>query len=285
MIFISNAVINMQETPGIIADVWANVPVNAYTPVGVLFIATDTLILYRNDGIAWQPVGSGGGAADIDTVLGVGNTAINKMQIFQDAPGDHNLQLDKNGLWVNDYTTGEKARVEKNIIYVSDAPGDFFAGIFASPGGGCYVVARTDKYGLFMDAAGQQIYYYEYTSGNRLNLIFPSGLTSNWDINFPQDSGTVQLQSIYGGSIDLTSSNYTLLQPNQYLDVIAVGTGNIVCDNMSTWPDGSTVNICVSSSGFNFTYVGTFKGNTNINKEGLYILQVVSGIVYCSDPA
>lgn len=285
MITFNNSVVNAGETPAIAADVWANVPLNNQVPIGFLYLATDTLILYRNDGTAWQPVSGGGGAAGIDTVLAINPTAISKTQYFEDGAGNLNLQLNENGINLNDFVLGKLLQLLTDGVLITDTASDFFAYLYSAPGVESYLILSTDKYRISVEPAIQSIQFLDRTVSKFCRLTFPNTPTADRTINIPDEDGTIQLKQIYGGQIDLILTNYTLLQPNQYLDVIATGVGNIICDNMATWPDGSTVNICVSSAGFTFNYVGTFKGNQTINKEGLYILQVVAGVVYCSDPA
>lgn len=288
MITFNNSVINAGETPAIIAGLWADAPVNAQTPIGTIYITTDTLLIYRNDGTAWQPLAAGGSAPDINTVLGVGNTALDKTQVFTDLSSNYELALSKVLIVLRDYLTNEYASIDKNNIAVADVSGDFAAGLFSLAGVQSQVYARTDKYRFLIDPAVQEIRFDDFAGGGFMRLKFPNIAANTYDITFPTETGTVKLIDIYGGNIDLSAGNYSLTTQayNQYFDVIATGAGNINCDNMQAWPDGSEVKICVNATGFNFVYtLGTFAGNATINKQGLYTLKIVANTIYCSDPA
>jgi hypothetical protein len=57
---------------------------------GRLFVATDTLILYRDNGSAWAMIGGGGGSQNLDSVLLIGNVSSQGI-LLQD--GGNNLFL------------------------------------------------------------------------------------------------------------------------------------------------------------------------------------------------
>lgn len=72
-IVLSNGVTNINGTPGINSDVFANRPAATDVALGSIYIATDTGVIYQSNGVSWSTLGGGGGPTPgIDDVLAVG---------------------------------------------------------------------------------------------------------------------------------------------------------------------------------------------------------------------
>lgn len=72
-IVLSNGVTNINGTPGINSDVFANRPAATDVALGSIYIATDTGVIYQSNGASWSTLGGGGGPTPgIDSVLAVG---------------------------------------------------------------------------------------------------------------------------------------------------------------------------------------------------------------------
>lgn len=71
-IILNNGVTNVNGTPGINSDLFANRPAATDTAAGSIFIATDTGTIYQSDGATWSTIGGGGSTPGIDSVLAVG---------------------------------------------------------------------------------------------------------------------------------------------------------------------------------------------------------------------
>ena len=69
-IILDNSVKNLYQSPGIITDIFANIPGSA--TYGTIFIASDTGDMYSFDGITWNSIGGGGSTPGIDSVLAIG---------------------------------------------------------------------------------------------------------------------------------------------------------------------------------------------------------------------
>lgn len=53
----NNGIANIRQTPGIMANTFANRPNAADVAIGTLFIATDSGAIYRSDGATWLSLG------------------------------------------------------------------------------------------------------------------------------------------------------------------------------------------------------------------------------------
>jgi len=72
-IVLNNGVTNINGTPGINSDVFANRPAATDVAPGSIYIATDTGVIYQSNGVTWSTIGGGGGPTPgIDSVLAVG---------------------------------------------------------------------------------------------------------------------------------------------------------------------------------------------------------------------
>jgi hypothetical protein len=71
-IVLSNGVTNINGTPGINSDVFANRPAATDVAPGSIYIATDTGVIYQSNGATWSTIGGGGSTPGIDSVLAVG---------------------------------------------------------------------------------------------------------------------------------------------------------------------------------------------------------------------
>ena len=70
MISFNNGVANVDQTPGIAANTFANRPTATIVAIGSVYIATDTGNMYRSNGTTWSSIGGGGGETPtIDQVL------------------------------------------------------------------------------------------------------------------------------------------------------------------------------------------------------------------------
>lgn len=98
----NNGVTNIRQTPGIIANIFANQPGASDVANGTLFIATDTGAIYRSDGASWIGIG-GGSAPDLQTVLTAGNTSSLGFQLFVSgaAPNAFTLHDPGTSTWAN----------------------------------------------------------------------------------------------------------------------------------------------------------------------------------------
>jgi hypothetical protein len=72
-IILNNGVTNINSTPGINSDIFANRPAATDVATGTIFIATNTGAIYQSNGATWVTLGGGGGPTPgIDSVLAVG---------------------------------------------------------------------------------------------------------------------------------------------------------------------------------------------------------------------
>jgi len=78
MIFLNNNVTNVGNTPSINANTSTVLPDPLISPIGALYITTDTNEFLRNDGTAWIPIAAGTGSTPtLEQVLTAGNVANN----------------------------------------------------------------------------------------------------------------------------------------------------------------------------------------------------------------
>lgn len=84
-ITLSNGVNNVNATPGINSNTFANRPAATDVAVGSIYIATDTGTIYQSNGATWSTLGGGGGPTPtpgIDDVLSV-NQALTAPQVIE----------------------------------------------------------------------------------------------------------------------------------------------------------------------------------------------------------
>jgi hypothetical protein len=84
-IVLSNGVTNINGTPGINSDVFANRPAATDVALGSIYIATDTGVIYQSNGATWSTIGGGGGPTPtpgIDDVLSV-NQPLSVPQVIE----------------------------------------------------------------------------------------------------------------------------------------------------------------------------------------------------------
>ena len=82
-IVLNNGVTNVNGTPGINSNTFANRPAATDVPAGSIFIATDTGVIYQSNGATWSTIGGGGGPTPgIDDVLSV-NQPLSVPQVIE----------------------------------------------------------------------------------------------------------------------------------------------------------------------------------------------------------
>lgn len=82
-IVLNNGVTNVNGTPGINSDVFANRPAATDVASGSIYIATNTGTIYQSNGATWSTIGGGGGPTPgIDDVLSV-NQALTVPQVIE----------------------------------------------------------------------------------------------------------------------------------------------------------------------------------------------------------
>jgi len=93
-ITLSNGVNNVNATPGINSNTFANRPAATDVAVGSIYIATDTGQIYQSNGAAWITLGGGGGPTPtpgIDDVLSV-NQPLSIAQVIEMAGNNFSFQ-------------------------------------------------------------------------------------------------------------------------------------------------------------------------------------------------
>jgi hypothetical protein len=119
-ITLSNGVNNVNATPGINSNTFANRPAATDVAVGSIYIATDTGTIYQSNGTTWQTLGGGGGPTPtpgIDDVLAVGQLfttgrTINANTNFLHIDGITNFRVQSGGINVFNHSTGTGTRVQ-----------------------------------------------------------------------------------------------------------------------------------------------------------------------------
>ena len=82
-IVLNNGVTNVNGTPGINSNTFANRPAATDVPAGSIYIATDTGVIYQSNGATWSTIGGGGGPTPgIDDVLSV-NQPLSVPQVIE----------------------------------------------------------------------------------------------------------------------------------------------------------------------------------------------------------
>lgn len=85
MTVIKNQVVNAGGNPIMLQNLGANIP--AAGVVGRLYVATDTLLIYRDNGTIWQVVSGGGASLSLQQVTDIGNITTNEILVGNvDAP-------------------------------------------------------------------------------------------------------------------------------------------------------------------------------------------------------
>jgi hypothetical protein len=129
-IVLSNGVTNINGTPGINSDVFANRPAATDVAPGSIYIATDTGVIYQSDGATWSTIGGGGGPTPgIDSVLAVGQLLTTGRTIdantnFLHIDGITNFRVRSGGIDVFRHNTGTGTRIaEGSSVYTVSTTG------------------------------------------------------------------------------------------------------------------------------------------------------------------
>jgi hypothetical protein len=126
-IVLNNGVTNINGTPGINSDTFANRPAATDVAAGSIYIATDTGTIYQSNGGAWSTIGGGGGSTPgIDTVLAVGQSlttarTINAATFDFTINNVGDFRINKGAFNAFSYVTGIGARIQdgSSLIGVS----------------------------------------------------------------------------------------------------------------------------------------------------------------------
>jgi hypothetical protein len=92
-IVLNNGVTNINSTPGINSDIFANRPAATDVAAGTIFIATNTGVIYQSNGATWSIIGGGGPTPTpgIDDVLSV-NQPLSLPQVIEMAGNNFSFQ-------------------------------------------------------------------------------------------------------------------------------------------------------------------------------------------------
>jgi len=71
---LDNKMRNYGGAPGQLQGLASAIPSAASYPAGTTYLATDTKVLYRNNGSSWDAIGGAGGSQTLDQTLALGNT-------------------------------------------------------------------------------------------------------------------------------------------------------------------------------------------------------------------
>lgn len=116
-IVLNNGVTNVNATPGINSNTFANRPAATDVAVGSIYIATDTGTIYQSNGATWLTLGGGGGPTPgIDDVLAVGQLfttgrTINANTNFLHIDGITNFRVQSGGIDVFRHNSGTGTRM------------------------------------------------------------------------------------------------------------------------------------------------------------------------------
>ena len=117
-IILNNGVTNVNGTPGINSNTFANRPAATDVAAGSIYIATDTGTIYQSNGATWSTIGGGGGSTPgIDSVLAVGQSlttgrTINANTHFLHIDGISNFRVQSGGINVFQHSSGVGTRVQ-----------------------------------------------------------------------------------------------------------------------------------------------------------------------------
>ena len=115
---------NLKGAPGIIEDLVANQP--AVAMIGTLFVATDTLVLYRFNGVTWDTIGGGGGALTWQDTLNNGHNLNVDNSIDG---GNNNLSFDNNFSFNANTSAGTSFILDGSGNATIDSAGNFVANV------------------------------------------------------------------------------------------------------------------------------------------------------------
>jgi hypothetical protein len=169
-IILNNGVTNINGTPGINSDVFANRPAATDVAIGSIFIATDTGAIYQSNGATWVTLGGGGGPTPgIDSVLAVGQLltagrTIDANTNFLHIDGITNFRVRSGGIDVFRHNTGSGTRIaEGSSVFTVASTGM----ITAAPTGGGSVAQQ----GLNFNWTGRTYSFGNYGLGGNSTVL------------------------------------------------------------------------------------------------------------------
>jgi hypothetical protein len=251
-ITLSNGVNNVNATPGINSNTFANRPAATDVAVGSIYIATDTGQIYQSNGAAWITLGGGGGPTPtpgIDDVLSV-NQPLSVAQVIEMAGNNFSFQ---DG-FVNaiqffpdgDFLYGKSGELRFNFqifpgggTFFLDTPlganhislectnKNYLLGDFLGQGNGnalqmfdnSELIQFTNKgfvNGINLDFGNQAYYFGRLNVGSEKGMLIDEANNQIYFLN----SGNTQ-----GLSLDYSSTNYkfggidTTVNPDIYLNI------------------------------------------------------------------
>ena len=209
---IVNAVINQKGAPALYEDIAANIPAAGFT--GRIFLATDTLVFYRDTGTSWAVIGGGGAAVDsitgtanqvlVNGTSGVTQTGAITLTLPQNIATTSAVQFGQLFVTGQSYIGNNNSSYPSGLVYGYNFQTSFTNGNFSNTSNGTYnyfsiMLLNTSTYNSSnIYCANGSTIFNQATSQNSILLAYGSTV---------QNYSTSNVDHIIGWSSTLGNSN------------------------------------------------------------------------------